>query len=394
MDAKDRIAMPRAAPDRIEAAPQESRLWTFVLAGALLALLVSKRPAGEPARPSGIAPEDAADSREPTLGELEASRQRAFEPNRGRRASTPSEIPAKGWKDVLWRTWEGFNSDRILSVAAGVTFYALLALFPAVAALVSLYGLFADRATVGEHLSLLSGVLPEGALEIIGDQVTRIAGQKSNLGFAFFGGLLVSLWTANAGMKAMFEAMNVVYGEDEKRSFVTLNVRTLGFTLGAIGFLLLALTGIVVVPIILNYIGFPSGAEQAVSMLRWPILFVIALFVLAVLYRYGPSRRQARWKWITGGGVLAATLWLSGSLLFSWYVANFGNYNATYGSLGAVVGFMTWIWFSVTIVLLGGELNAEMEHQTAKDTTVGRPKPLGARGAHMADTVGKAHETL
>jgi membrane protein len=160
----------------------------------------------------------------------------------------------------------------------------------------------------------------------------------------------------------------------------------------AANFRFTGLAAIVVVPIVLNDIGFPSGGEQAFSLLRWPILFVITLFVLAAIYRYGPIRRQAKWKWITAGSVLAAVLWLSGSLLFSWYVTNFGNYNATYGSLGAVVGFMTWIWLSATIVLLGGELNAEIEHQTAIDTTAGPPKPLGQRGAHMADTVGEATE--
>jgi membrane protein len=337
-------------------------------------------------------PEDAAGSREPTSAELDVSRRRASEPNRGRRAKTPAEIPARGWKDVFWRTLKGFNSDRILSVAAGVAFYVLLAIFPAVAALVSLYGLFADRGTIGAHLVILSGVLPDGALQIIADQVTRIAGQKSGLGLAFFSGLAISLWTANAGMKALFDAMNVVYQEDEKRGFVMLNLRSLGFTLGAITFLLFALSAIVVVPIILNSIGFPSDSEETLSLLRWPILFIMTLFVLAMLYRYGPSRRQAKWKWITSGSVLAASLWLSGSLAFSWYVGNFGNYNATYGSLGAAVGFMTWIWLSATIVLLGGELNAEIEHQTARDTTIGRPKPLGERGAHMADTVGEAQE--
>ena len=342
--------------------------------------------------PAAAAPEDAALTREPTPAELVVSRRRAFEPNRGRRADTPVQIPARGWKDVLWRTWEGFNSDRILSVAGGVTFYVLLALFPAVAAIVSLYGLFAERGTIGTHLELLSGILPDGALQIVGDQVSRIAAQKSNLGFAFFAGLAISLWTANAGMKAMFDAMNVVYQEDEKRSFVALNLRSLGFTLGAIVFLLLALAAIIVVPIVLNYIGFPSGGERALSLLRWPILFIITLFALAVLYRFGPSRRQAKWRWITAGSVFASVLWLSGSVLFSWYVTNFGNYNATYGSLGAIVGFMTWIWLSATIVLLGGELNAEIEHQTAMDTTAGPPKPLGERGAHMADTVGEARE--
>jgi membrane protein len=187
--------------------------------------------------------------------------------------------------------------------------------------------------------------------------------------------------------------MNVVYEEDEKRSFLSLNLRTLSFTLAAIAFLLLALVAIVIVPIILSYVGFTTGGERTLSLLRWPLLFIIALLVLAVLYRYGPSRRDAKWKWITAGSVLAAVLWLSGSLLFSWYVVNFGNYNATYGSLGAAVGFMTWIWLSAIIVLLGGELNAEIEHQTAKDTTVGAAKPLGARDAHMADTVGKRQDS-
>jgi membrane protein len=166
------------------------------------------------------------------------------------------------------------------------------------------YSSRADRGTIGEHLSLLSGILPDGALEIIGDQVERIAGQKSSLGFAFFGSLAISLWTANAGMKALFEAMNVVYEEDEKRSFLSLNLRTLSFTLATIAFLLLA--AIVIVPITLSYVGFTTGGEQTLSLLRWPLLFIIALLVLAVLYRYGPSRRDAKWKWITAGSVLAA----------------------------------------------------------------------------------------
>jgi membrane protein len=294
---------------------------------------------------------------------------------------------------ILWRTWEEFNKDRILSVAAGVTFYALLALFPAVAALVSLYGLFAERDTIGSHLNVLAGFLPSVAVEIIGSEVSRIAGQaESTLGTAFFFSLVVSLWTANAGMKGLFEAMNVVYEEDEKRSFIALNLRSLGFTVAAIVFVLLALAAIVIVPIVLNYVGFATIGEVVLSLLRWPVLLLIVLFGLAVLYRYGPSRRNAQWKWVTWGSVLSAILWLAASLLFSWYVANFGNYNTTYGSLGAAIGFMTWIWLSTIIILLGGELNAEMEHQTARDTTVGPSKPLGSRGAHMADTVGKAHD--
>jgi membrane protein len=364
---------------------ESSNLWTLILGVALLTMIFTRRP-----RPTGCGSQLAAsESREPTDAELDASRRRALETGRGRYAESPAEFPKTGWTDILWRTWAEFNKDRILSVAAGVTFYALLALFPAIAAFISLYGLFADRGTIGSHLDLLAGLLPGGALDIVGDQVNRIAQQKQGaLGFAFFFSLAVSIWSANAGIKALFEAMNVVYEEDEKRSFIALNLRSLLFTVAAIAFLILAVAAIVVVPVILSYMGFATLGEKLLALLRWPLLLLVMLLGLAVLYRYGPSRRNTEWKWVTWGSVLAAGLWLAGSLLFSWYVANFANYNATYGSLGAAIGFMTWIWPSTIIILLGGELNAEMEHQTAHDTTVGEPKPLGSRGAHMADTVG------
>ena len=278
-----------------------------------------------------------------------------------------------------------------MSVAAGVTYYALLALFPAIAALVSIYGLFADPATIQDHLTALSGVLPEGALDIIREQVTRIAAQGGGtLGLSFVLGLAISLWSANAGMKAVFDALNIVYDEEEKRSFVSLNLRSLAFTLGAIAFILVAIAGIVVLPILLDFVGLGSGTEWLLAIGRWPILLAGVVLGLAVLYRYGPSRDTAEWKWVTPGGIVAAVLWLVVSMLFSWYVANFGSYNETYGSLGAVIGFMTWIWISSIVVLMGAEINAEMEHQTAKDTTEGSEQPLGARGAQMADNVGAA----
>ena len=278
-----------------------------------------------------------------------------------------------------------------MAVAAGVTFYALLALFPAVAALVSIYGLFADPATIQEHLNTLSGVLPGGALEVVGEQVKRIASKGGGaLGFGFVFGLAVSLWSANAGMKAVFDALNIVYDEEEKRSFVRLNLQSLAFTLGAIAFLILAAR---------RHRGDPDRPQlprprQRLGMAhllgRWPLLLVIVVLGLAVLYRYGPSRDTAQWRWVTPGSLVAAGLWLVASLLFSWYASNFGSYNETYGSLGAVIGFMTWIWLSAIVVLLGAEINAETEHQTAHDTTEGPAQPMGARGATMADTVGKA----
>ena len=311
--------------------------------------------------------------------------------DRGRDAETPAEIPAKGWKDIAWRVYDGIQNDRVLLVAAGVTFYALLALFPATAALVSLYGLFADPSTIGEHLRLASGFLPEGALEVVGDQVKRIASQKGTLGITFMGTLAFALWGANAGTKAIFDALNIIYKEREKRSFVGLTLQSLLFTLGAIALMLVALAGIVVVPVVLKLLGIPDASGPALlSLLRWPVLYLLILFALACLYRYGPSRTEPQWRWVTWGSAIAGAIWIGGSLLLSWYVANFGTYNATYGSLGAVIGFMVWMWLSTIVVLVGAEINAEMEHQTAKDTTKGRPKPMGTRGAKMADELGEA----
>jgi membrane protein len=311
--------------------------------------------------------------------------------DRGRDAETPAQIPAKGWKDIAWRVYEGIQNDRVLLVAAGVTFYALLALFPATAALVSLYGLFADPSTINEHLRLVSGFLPDGALEVIGDQVKRIASQKATLGITFIGTLALALWGANAGTKAIFDALNIIYKEREKRSFVALTLQSLLFTVGAIALMLVALAGIVVVPVMLELLGIAQESGAALlSLLRWPLLYLLILFALACLYRYGPSRTEPQWRWVTWGSAIAGAIWIVGSLLLSWYVANFGTYNATYGSLGAVIGFMVWMWLSTIVVLVGAEINAEMEHQTAKDTTKGRPKPMGARGAKMADELGEA----
>jgi membrane protein len=169
-----------------------------------------------------------------------------------------------------------------------------------------------------------------------------------------------------------------------------LNLWSLSFTLGAIVFLLVALGGIVALPVILNFVGLGAATEWLLVIARWPVLLAGVVLGLALLYRYGPSRDTAGWKWVTPGGIAAAVLWLAVSMLFSWYVSSFGGYNETYGSLGAVIGFMTWIWISTVVVLLGAEINAEVEHQTAEDTTEGPRQPLGARGARMADTVGKA----
>ena len=376
----------------MSARPSSSRLPAL---GAILGLALVRLITGRgstsfrrvPSRVHGSPEEQGGQPSNSAPSSHEASR----EPSRGREATSPTEIPARGWKDILWRVYEEMNKDRILAVAAGVTFYGLLALFPAIAALVAIYGLFADPATIQDHLNLLSGVLPGGALEVISEQVKRITSKGSGtLGFAFFSGLAISLWSANAGMKAMFDALNVAYGEEEKRGFIALNLLSLAFTLSMILFVLVALGAIVVIPVVLNFIGLGTVTEWIISVARWPLLLGAIVLVLAVLNRYGPSRDTAQWRWITPGSLVAAVVWVAASMLFSWYVTNFGNYNETYGSLGAVIGFMTWMWLSTTVVLVGAELNAEIEHQTVQDTTEGPERPLGARGARMADTVGAA----
>jgi membrane protein len=313
------------------------------------------------------------------------------EADRGRFAAAPASIPAKGWRDVFWRVAYNVIDDRVLPLAGGVAYYALLAVFPAVAMTVSLYGLFADASTVSRHLVLLSDILPPGSADLLAQQMTRIAGQSANtLGIAFLTSLLISLWSANAGMSALFDALNVVYKEKEKRPLWRFYATTLLFTVVAVVFLAVAIAAIVVVPVVLNLFGWGGYSERLLALLRWPGLFFVIAVGLTIVYRYGPSRRPAKWRWITSGSAIAASAWIAASMLFSWYVSNFDSYNRMYGSLGAVVGFQIWLWLSSVIVLLGAEFNAETEHQTAIDSTEGAPKPLGRRGATMADTIGKA----
>jgi membrane protein len=308
---------------------------------------------------------------------------------RGRTAAHPLEVPVRGWKDILFRVWKNIGKDRVILVAAGVTFYLILALFPAIAALVALYGLFADPTTITSHLDSIADLVPAGALEVIRDQITRVASQgRTTLGLTFIAGFLVSLWSANAGMKSLFDALNLVYNEPEKRSFIWLNIISLMFTVLAIIFVLGGMGVMIVLPIVLNFVGLGGATEMVIKIARWPALLILVTLALAFLYRYGPSREKPQWRWITWGSEVAAVSWLVVSILFSWYAENFGSYNETYGSLGAIIAFMFWIWLSIIVVLIGAELNAETEHQTVRDTTTGRPKPMGGRGATMADTIG------
>lgn len=296
------------------------------------------------------------------------ARNRAMEEaGRAGLAETPSEIPASGWKDILLRVGRGISEDRILLVAGGVTFYLILAIFPGIAALISIYGLFADPATIASHLDTIANVAPSGAMQVLHDELNRLASHGgTTLSVGFLISLVISLWFTNSGVSALFDALNIVYEEQEKRGFIKYYVQTLTFTVATIIFVLLSIAVVVAVPVVLSFMPLPGGTDLLVRIVRWPILLVLVGLALALLYRFGPSRPAARWRWITWGSAFATVGWLVVSFLFSWYVARFGSYDKTYGSLGAIMGFMTWIWISLIVVLIGAKLDAEMECRTAR----------------------------
>jgi membrane protein len=363
-------------------AKRPSPLAAFV---AAFALAISMRAAARPKAPSRLATTTSVKLPPKTQASSSASVQDAA-PGLG--ATTPAEIPPRGWWDIAKRTAAMFAENELMAEAAGVTFYALLAIFPAIAAMISLYGLFADPKTISDHLDTAAGFLPGGGMDIINEQVHRLTqNPASSLGFGAILGIATALWSANQGSKAVFSALNNVYDEKEKRGFFKLTAVTLAFTAGALVFLLVVMGAVVILPIALNFIGLAGSTDLLVRIARWPAVLVLLAVFLAVLYRLGPSREAAKWRWISWGSAFAALTWIGLSIGFSWYVTHFGSYNKTYGSLGAVVGFMTWIWLSTTVILIGAQLNAEMEVQTEKDTTVGRDKPLGARGAVQANRV-------
>ena len=319
---------------------------------------------------------------------LAVERRRARESGRGRAATHPLQIPWPGWKDILWRSYVAMNANRLLAIAGGVAFFVLLAIFPAITALVSAYDLFFNAATITNHLSLMRDVVPDNVLGLVREQGERTASHGGTLSIGIIAGILVAFWSAMSGVKAVIDALNVIYEQREQRSFIKLNAMALIFTLGGFAGFLVVIAAVVVLPLALSSVGLANATATLMRVLRWPALFVILLVSLSVLYRYAPDRRTPRWQWVSIGSLIATVMWIVVTYLFSWFLANFANYNATYGSLGAVVGLMMWLWISTIVVLLGAELNAEIERQTARDSTVGAEKPLGSRGAAVTDTVG------
>ncbi|HET7410090.1 MAG TPA: YihY/virulence factor BrkB family protein [Paracoccaceae bacterium] len=292
------------------------------------------------------------------------------------------------WKAVLLRVWDNLGYHNVYLVAAGIGFFGMLALFPAIGALVGIYGLISDPQVIMDQIRPLSRFLPQDAYTLIVDQVTQLLSADSQaLSVASLIATGIALWSARTGVGAMIDGVNITYSERNERGFLAWYAISFLMTVVFVLVVLCAIVAIVIVPAALQTMRLGTQAEWVASMIRWPVVIAAVMLGLGILYRYGPQRSQARLPWITWGSVAATGLWLIGSLAFSWYVSKFTDYNATYGSLGAIVGLMLWFYVGSYAILLGAELNAEMEHQTARDTTTGPEKPLGERGAYVADHV-------
>lgn len=300
------------------------------------------------------------------------------------------QFPWVGWKDIFRRVFSEIGRDRVMLVAAGITFYLILALFPALAAFVSLYGLVADPTTITEQLAYLEGVLPQAGLDLVQGQLEELATQDGQaLGFGFLISFAIAFWSAHNGVKALFQGMNVAYNEQEKRGFLKLTSISFVCTIGVMGLAVALIAVVALIPAVLAFVDLGGFDDILIRMGRWVLMLAIVFAAISMLYRIGPSRASSQWQWVTIGGLVATAVWIIASTGFSFYLQNFADYNATYGSLGAAIGFMMWIWISVVIVLVGAELNSEMEHQTAEDTTTGKWQPMGSRGAQVADDLGR-----
>jgi membrane protein len=307
----------------------------------------------------------------------------------GRQADQPQEIPPKGWKDIAKRTMKEVKQDQVPLLAAGVAFYALLSLFPAIIAGVSIYGLVADPATVRDQINQLTERLSPETAKIIGDQLKQVtSGAGGALGVATVIGILTALWSASSGMKALITGVNLAYDESEGRKFVKLRGLSILMTLAAMVLLGVALALIVGFPAVAD--SWPTALRWTGSILRWVLLAALLMAGLAALYRYAPDRDKPKWSWSSPGSVVATVLWVLASVGFSIYVNAFGNYNKTYGALAGVIILMFWLYLTAFVVLVGAELNTEMELQTAKDTTAGPTRPMGERDAHAADHVAES----
>lgn len=308
---------------------------------------------------------------------------------RGRMATEPTQIPSKGWMDILARVKSQIGADKISLTSAGVAFFGLLAVFPTMTAVLAIGGLVLDRQTIIEQTSRLQGLVPSDVLTILREQATGVA-TSDGLGVALIVSIALALWSASRGVNVLCDGLNVVYDETEKRGLILKNAQVLLLTVAIIFGLVVCLAALVGLPIFLSY--FPLGpvGDILARIGSWALLALMTIGGLALLYRYGPSRSNPRWSWVTPGAIFACIGWVAASYGFTLYVQNFASYNESFGTLAGIIIMMMWLWITVFVILLGGEINAEMEHQTRMDTTSGDPKPRGERGAVMADNVGPA----
>lgn len=309
---------------------------------------------------------------------------------RGRTASDPTQIPIPGWKDILVRSWGEVSANNIFLAAGGVTYAVLLALFPALAALVSIYGLLLDPVQVEKQVAALSHILPPESTQMIGQELhSLVTASNGSLSISAGVSLLFALWSASRGMSGLMTAFNIAYGQRETRGFFKFNLVAIGLTLGALigGTVIIALVG--VLPAAIEFLGLGALTRWLLLVLEWPLLIAVVMVGLAMLYRYAPNRLMPRWRWVSPGAIAATVLWVLGSLGFTIYVTHFNSYNKTYGALGGVVIMLTWLYLSSFVALFGAVINAQSERQTKADSTVGPSKPLGERSAYAADTVGE-----
>jgi membrane protein len=311
----------------------------------------------------------------------------AAEGQPGAQADTPTEIPAAGWKQVLRRAWKEAKADNVPMLAGGVAFFAFLSLFPAMIALISLWGLVTgDGERAARQAEALTAGLPQEASSIITEQMESIGEQDSGLGIGLAISILLALWSASGGTANLIKAVNIAYDEEETRGFVKLRGLALLLTVGAIVFVVVAVGLVAVVPPVLDSLGLGLAGTIAAQVARWVLLVAVVAVALAVVYRFAPDRDDPKLAWVSQGAILATVLWIVASVAFSLYVSNFGSYNETYGAIAGVAVLMLWLYLTSYLVLLGAEINAETERQTLKDTTVGPDKPMGQRGAEAADT--------
>ena len=308
---------------------------------------------------------------------------------RGRDAYAPWNIPLRGWKDVLLRVWEESSRDNLALIAAGMAFYAMLSVAPALAVIISVYGLVYSPQDLAGQLEIVSSYLPGDAQALIQNQLEELVSTRDmNLGWGIAASAAVSLWSSSKAMKSLFGGLNAVYEEEETRGWFWLALQSVGFTLAGLLVLILTIVSIGLLQPLLEYLTLDDSVALLVQVLSLVLVSTVVLIGLAILYRYGPSRRRAHWRWVSIGALVAWATWILVSSGFSWYVTHFDSYQKTYGALGAVAVLLMWFYVSAYAVLIGAELNAELEHQTEIDSTVGPELPLGERGAVMADEIG------